>query len=89
MNIADVKPDLRVRAINLVRRWHRLLVSGPNLRARKEGATGTVWKALPCHNGAWWVRQDDGKVGAYWHHELEMLPPEPPDPGGYFLPPQE
>lgn len=88
MNIADVKPDLRVRATNVLRRWHRLLVSGPNLRARKEGMTGTVWKALPCHDGAWWVRQDDGKVGAYWFHELEPIPAEQTE-GGYFLPPKE
>ena len=76
MNIAEVYEGLRVQCTK-VTRLHRLCVAGPNLRARKEGAVGVVWKPLPMHNGAWWVRQDGGKVAAYWFHEIEPCPEAP------------
>ena len=80
MNIAEVHEGLRVQAINIIYQRHRLCVSGPALRARKVGAVGIVWKPIPMHNGAWWVRQENGKTAAYWHHEIEPYPEAPPPP---------
>lgn len=79
MRLDAIKEGLYVKATNVVKRWHRLLVAGTALRARREGAEGVVWKAIPGHGGAWWVRQKDGKVAAYWYHELEPTDPPPPE----------
>ena len=73
MNITEIREGTRVKCGNLTRK-PRLCVDNLCLRARKEGTLGVAWKPIPMHEGAWWVRQDNGKIGAYWYHEMESCP---------------
>ena len=65
-----IKPGLYIKTIDVVKRWHQLIVSKKAIQARKANVTGVVWKAIPKHFGAWWVRQFDGSIAAYWYYEL-------------------
>jgi len=51
-----------------------LLVEESALRSRQMGAIGTVLSWIPGHGGdAWWLRHDDGGVGAYLVNEIGPL----------------
>ena len=86
MNVADIGPDTRVQVVDLMERSHGLIVAPSFLRCRAKGATGIVINTVPGYEGAWWVRHDNGAVGAYWHFELQPAPPVTSEWGGKPIP---
>lgn len=74
MDENDVKPGLRVRVYQL-EDASAMLIAPEHMRWRRIGAIGIVERRVMGHGGdAWWVRQDDGQVAAYWYDELEPAP---------------
>lgn len=73
MDCNDVKTGLRIRITNLGD-TKGMLINSRHLDCRQKGITGTVDGYVPGHGGdVWFVKHDDGQVGAYSYTEMEAI----------------
>ena len=71
-SIESIKPGLRVKVAKL-HKTTGLLVAQHYLDDRRLGAIGVVGNWIAGHGGdAWWVRHEDGTIGAYCSCELSV-----------------
>lgn len=71
MELDEIKIGLRVKVTKLGDTMG-MLIKREHLDVRAVGVKGTVTGYVPGHGGdLWWVRHDDGHIGAYVFDEFE------------------
>ena len=73
MELDDVRVGLRVE-VKKLGDTRGMLIKKEHLDIRKVGVKGTIVGYIPGHGGdLWWIRHDDGTVGAYVFDEFEKI----------------
>ena len=73
MELDDVRVGLRVE-VKKLGDTRGMLIQKEHLDIRKLGVKGTIVGYIPGHGGdLWWIRHDDGTVGAYVFDEFEKI----------------
>ena len=73
MELNKVRVGLRVKTMKLGS-TKGFFITQRHLDVRKSRITGTVTGWVPGHGGdIWWVKHDDGTVGAYGFDEFEPI----------------
>lgn len=71
MDLNSVKEGLKVK-ITKLGDTKGMIIKPRHLDVRKVGVTGTIVGYVPGHGGdVWWVRHEDGEIGAYVFNEFE------------------
>lgn len=71
MELDEIKIGLRVKVTKL-EDTKGMMIKWEHLRVREVGVKGTVIGYVPGHGGdVWWVKHDDGQIGAYVFDEFE------------------
>ena len=71
MELNDVKIGLRVE-VKTLGDTKGMMIKRQHLDVRTIGVKGTVIGYVPGHGGdVWWIKHDDGNVGAYVFDEFE------------------
>jgi hypothetical protein len=71
MELNEVKIGLRVKVTKLGD-TKGMMIKKHRLDVRTIGAKGEVIGYVPGHGGdIWWIKQDDGSIGAYVFDEFE------------------
>ena len=74
MELENVKVGLRVEVKSLHSDTKGMFIGQLHLDVRAVGIKGTIVDYVSGHGGdVWWVKHDDGNVGAYVFDELEMI----------------
>jgi hypothetical protein len=73
MKSNKLEVGLRIKVFRLGK-TKGMFVKKEHLDVRKIGITGTLLDYVPGHGGdVWWVKHDDGKIGAYVFNELKKI----------------
>lgn len=71
MELEEVKVGLRVKVTKL-EDTKGMMIKREHIDVRTVGVKGTVVGYVPGHGGdIWWIKHDDGKIGAYVFDEFE------------------
>lgn len=73
MNRDAVRAGIRVKITDL-EELPSMFVKEEYLKVRKIGKTGEVVNRVASHGGdVWWVKHENGEVGAYCYDEFELV----------------
>lgn len=73
MELDEVKIGLRVEIVRL-EDTKGMFVAKKHLDVRDVGAKGEIIGYVPGHGGdVWWIKHDNGSIGAYVFNEFEVL----------------
>lgn len=72
MHEVDVKAGQRVKVVKIVS-TEGFMIHPKHLKVRAVGVTGTTINSIEGHGGeVWWIKQDNGAIGAYIYYEFEL-----------------